>query len=77
MALVFSRSAAVETAYPVERAAQFFRSQVWSRVVGVFRSSAVAAENVRLRRENDELKVLRGTIERLEIENGRLRRALG
>ena len=76
MALVFSRSAAVELAYPVEHAAQVFRNQVWSRVIGVFRGSAAAAENLRLRRENDELKVLRGTFERIEAENGRLRRVL-
>ena len=74
--LVSSRSAAVEAVYPVERAAQVFRSQVWSRVVGVFRGSAAAAENLRLRRENDALKVLRGTVERLEAENARLRRVL-
>ena len=74
--LVSSRSAAVEAVYPVEHAAQVFRNQVWSRVVGVFRGSAAAAENVRLRRENDELKVLRGTAERLEVENARLRRVL-
>ena len=76
MVLVFSRSAAVEASYPVEHAAQVFRSQVWSRVVGVFRGGAAAAENLRLRRENDELKVLRGTFERIEVENARLRRAL-
>ena len=74
--LVSSRSAAVEAAYPVEHAAQVFRDQVWSRVVGVFRGSSAAAENLRLRRENDALKVLRGTVERLEVENARLRRVL-
>ena len=74
--LVSSRSAAVEAAYPVEHAAQVFRNQVWSRVVGVFRGSSAAAENLRLRRENDALKVLRGTVERLEVENARLRRVL-
>ena len=74
--LVCSRSSAVETVYPVERAAQVFRNHVWSRVVGVFRGSAAAAENLRLRRENDALKILRGTVERLEVENGRLRRVL-
>ena len=76
MVLVFSRSAAVDAVYPVEHAAQVFRSQVWSRVVGVFRGSAAAAENLRLRRENDALRVLRGTVERLEVENARLRRVL-
>ena len=41
--LVCSRSSAVETVYPVERAAQVFRNQVWSRVVGVFRENAAEA----------------------------------
>ena len=77
MVLVFSRSAAVEAAYPVEHAAQVFRNKVWSRIAGVFLGSVASAENLRLRRENDSLKVLRGTVERLEAENARLRRALG
>ena len=74
--LVAARLVAVEAVYPVENGARIFRTGVWPRVVGVFRGSAACAENVRLRREVDALKVLRGDVERLGTENARLRRAL-
>jgi len=74
--LACSRSAAVECAYPAEHAAQTFRARVWSRITGLVRASAASAENVRLRREVESLKMLRGDVERLETENSRLRRAL-
>ena len=76
LVLIGSSSCAREVAYPVEHAAQVVRTGVWSRICGVFRGSAAEAENVRLRREVAALSVLRGDIDRLEVENARLRRVL-
>jgi len=76
-ALIGSRTLAVEVVYPVERAKQAVSSGFWPRLSGCFRGSAAAAENRRLRLEVARLELLRGDIERLEAENGRLRRALG
>ena len=73
---IFCRSAAVEIVYPVERARSVFASKVWSRVVGMFKAAEANAENVKLRREVASLAMLRGDIERLEVENARLRGAL-
>ena len=65
-----------EAVYPVERAIRCFRLDVVSRVQGLFRASAAQAENFRLRREVAASAMLRGDMERLEVENARLRRAL-
>lgn len=75
--LVLSRSAAIEAAYPLERAKQTFSRGVISRVTGFFRGARANAENVRLRREVAALSLMRGDLERLEAENARLRKALG
>ena len=72
----FWRPAAVEAAYPAEKAKRAFADRVWTRITGVFRASAASAENVRLRREVASLALLRSDVERLEVENARLRRAL-
>jgi len=77
LVLVGSRSVAVELVYPVEHASQAVSTGLWSRLVGVFRGSALAVENQRLEREIARLELLRGDLDRLESENGRLRRALG
>lgn len=74
--LIGFRSVAVEAVYPVERARQSFVRQVWSRVSGVFNAAAAGGENVRLRREVASLAMARQDLERLEVENARLRRAL-
>ena len=74
---VFSRSAAVEAAYPIERAKSLFVRCVWARVAGAWRGSAAQAENLRLRRELAAVSLLGGDLERLEAENVRLRKALG
>ena len=74
--LIGSRSAAIEAVYPIERARALFVGMVGPRIFGLFRGSAVSAENVRLRREVAELSLLRGDLDRLETENARLRRAL-
>ena len=76
IALVAFRPAAVEAAYPVENAAHAVSTGLWPRVAGLFRGSAAQAENVRLKREVDALRLLRGDVERLETENAKLRRAL-
>ena len=79
LALVFLlfRSAGVEAVYPVERAASEFSRRIWTRVVGVVKGAESRAENVRLRRELAAYSLLRGEMDRLEVENARLRDALG
>lgn len=79
LALVFllSKSAAVEAAYPVERAKSTFLRKVWTRVEGLRHGAACAAENLRLRRELESLALIRTDLERLETENARLRKTLG
>lgn len=74
--VVFSRSAAVEAVYPLERASLFLKRSVWPRVKGVFNGPGAAAENERLRREVAALSMLTGEIERLERENASLRKSL-
>jgi rod shape-determining protein MreC len=74
--LVLWRPAAAEVVYPVERAKHTFVNKVWSRVVGAFRGSAAQAENIRLKREVASLSVLRADLERLEMENAKLRRQI-
>ena len=75
-ALIIWRSIAIEAAYPAENASRAWRTKVWSRVSGWFKAGEVAAENVQLRREVASLALLRGDVERLEVENARLRRVL-
>jgi rod shape-determining protein MreC len=75
-ALVLSRSFALETAYPVERAKQSFVRKVVLRLSGLVAGAKASAENARLRREVAALSMLRGELERLESENARLRKAL-
>lgn len=76
-ALVLSRSFAIEAAYPLERAKLSFSRKVAVRVAGFFRGAEARAENVKLKREVAALSLLRGDMERLEVENARLRRTLG
>lgn len=76
LVFAFSRSAVVETVYPVERIAYTLKRSLWSRVKGAFNGPGYAAENNRLRREVSVLSMLPGEIERLERENARLRRLL-
>jgi len=75
--LVVSRPSAIEVVYPAERATQVLSTGLWPRLTGFFRGSVLAAENRRLKREIAELRLLRGDLQRLTVENGRLRRALG
>lgn len=72
-----SRSAGAEAAYPLERGKMAFSRQVLTRIQGLFRGAQASAENVRLRREVNALRLVKTDIDRLEAENARLRRALG
>ena len=63
--MVFRWSAASEAVYPIERAVRFLRG------------ATGGAENARLRREIAGLSLLRGDLDRLRLENDRLRCALG
>ena len=76
IALLLVRSVSVEAAYPFERVRRFLSAEIGSRLAGLFRGSAAAAENVRLRREVAALSLVRGDVERTERENARLRRLL-
>ena len=77
LVLIFSRSLAVEAAYPAEHAVRLLRTHVISRLTGLCRGAAAEAENVRLRRDLASLEVLRTDLCQLEDENARLREALG
>ena len=74
--VLFSRRAAVEAVYPMERASLVLKRSVWPRVKGIFNGPSCAAENLRLRREVATLSMLSGELERLERENASLRRTL-
>ena len=76
LVFVFCRSAAVEAAYPVERAKTSLFRRTWAVVSGAWRGAAASVENMRLRREIASLAVLRSDLDRLEAENARLRSAL-
>ena len=73
----FFRFAAIEAAYPAERAWNYMSRVVGSRIGGLWRGSEAMAENVRLRREVAALAMSEVECERLEAENARLRAALG
>lgn len=77
LGFLFSRSAAVEAAYPVEHAKTTLARSAWTRVKGAFQGAEMAAENARLKLELKELALVRNDLERLENENARLRRTLG
>lgn len=74
--LVCFPSVSSEAIYPVGHAKRAFFSMVGARVRGFFNGSSASVENQRLRREVAALKVLKGDVARLEVENARLRRAL-
>ena len=66
--IVFRWSVASEAVYPVKRFAKLV-----ARPIRVYRA---AVESDRLRREVRALSTVRGDLERLQVENARLRRAL-
>ena len=75
--VAFSRRAAVEAVYPLERLSLVIRRGVLPRVTGFFSAPSLAAENARLRREVAELSLAAGEARRLREENARLRDSLG
>ena len=75
--LVCGRSAVKESVQPIENGRTWFARSVWSRVRGVFQGASACAENIRLRRELDELRMVRADAQRAVEENARLRGLLG
>lgn len=73
---VACRPAAVEAAYPVEKARLSIARNVRTRITGAFRGARAAAEVARLRQEVASLAILRSDLDRLEEENARLRETL-
>ena len=78
VALVFAlcRPAAVEAAYPVERARSSIARRAWLRITGAVKGARAEAEAARLRQELASLAILRADLENLEAENARLRKVL-
>lgn len=75
--LVCGRSAVKETVYPVENGRLWLGRAVGTRLGGLFHGARVAAENRRLKDENDALRMVRGEAAALAAENARLRALLG
>ena len=74
--MVFRWPVASEVVYPVKRLVKLVVRPTRTCLEGLFSRVSVAAENNRLRREVGALSVFRGDLERLRIENARLRKAL-
>ena len=75
--LAFSRKAAVEAAYPAERAKVSFMRKIASRAAGMWRGAKAEAENAALRRELESLAMDRAEYARILAENASLREKLG
>ena len=73
---VSCRQAAVEAAYPVEKAKVGFFRGLATRISGAYRGAKASAESARLKREVAALAVLRSDLDSLEAENARLRKVL-
>ena len=71
--LVCGRSAVKEAVYPVENGRLWLGRAVGTRLGGFFHGARVAAENRRLKDENDALRMVRGEAAALAAENARLR----
>ena len=75
--LACGRSAVKEAVYPVENGRLWLGRAVGTRLGGLFQGARVAAENRRLKDENDALRMVRGEAAALAAENARLRALLG
>jgi rod shape-determining protein MreC len=74
---LFSRSAAIEAAYPFQRIKSWFSRNVATRISGALDGAAAKAENVKLKRSLSALALESGEYEKVVAENDRLRRVLG
>ena len=75
--LVCGRVVVKEVVYPVENGRSWFSRTIGVRVSAIFREAATAAENQRLKQENDSLRMVRSDAVALAEENMRLRTMLG
>ncbi len=75
--LACGRSAVQEAVYPVENGRLWVGRALGTRLKGLFRGARVAAENRRLKDENDALRMVRAEADALAGENARLRALLG
>ena len=76
LVVVFCRSAAVEVAYPFERAASCLRRRVWRPISSMWNAAAVTLENESLSRSVAALAMVQEENAALAAENSRLRAAL-
>lgn len=76
LVLLCWRGSSAEVVYPVERVRVMWARQVWPRLLGLFDGSSAKAENVQLRRDLSELRLVRNELDAVETENARLRRLL-
>ena len=74
---LFSRSAAIEAAYPFQRVKLWLSRSVCSRISGAWNGAAASAENERLKGELSRLVLENSESKNIYEENHRLRRALG
>ncbi len=75
--LVCGRVVAKEAVYPIENGRSWFSRTVGVRIGGLFSGAATAAENQRLKQENESLQMVRSDAVALAEENIRLRTMLG
>lgn len=74
--LVCGRGVAKEAVYPIENGRAWFSRTVSVRVKGLFHGAEAAAENLRLRRELDSLRMVQDDVRRVAAENDHLRALL-
>lgn len=75
--LVCGRGVVQDAVQPVENGRVWFVRSVGTRLKGFFGGAAQAAENQRLRDENEALRMVRTDVVRVAEENARLRALLG
>jgi rod shape-determining protein MreC len=76
LGFLFSKSAAIEAAYPFQKVKRWFSRSVVSRISGAWNGAAAKAENELLRRNLAALALENGEYERIYAENIRLRQTL-
>lgn len=73
---LFSKSVAIESAYPFQRVKKWFSRSVISRMVGAWEGASAKAENVQLKRSLSALAIENSEYEKIYAENHRLRQVL-